>query len=159
MEEERGFRVRGFLKLKWCVWGVRVRDRSRVFWLSVCEEFGGKKKREVGLGFWGIDGTRGRDWSWERGKCKAMLHGRVGEERKRNRHMWTVPTRATIAASATATDGSSSVTLCSSNSFCKVCFWLFWFWFWFKFFCLFVWLDLIVWCVRKKYYGFWLFGA
>ncbi|XP_050257136.1 uncharacterized protein LOC126702478 [Quercus robur] len=48
-----------------------------------------------------------------------MLHGRVGEERKRNRHMWTVPTRATIAASATATDGSSSVTLCSSNSFCK----------------------------------------
>ena len=31
VEEEGGFRVRGFLKLKWCVWWVRVRDRSRVF--------------------------------------------------------------------------------------------------------------------------------
>lgn len=56
VEEERGFRVRGFLKLKWCVWTVRVRDRSRVFFLffllSVCEEFGGKKKREKGV--WGF---------------------------------------------------------------------------------------------------------
>ena len=38
-------------------------------------------------GEWWIDGTR-------RGKCKAMLHGREGEERKRDhRHMWTGPSR------------------------------------------------------------------
>ena len=37
-------------------------------------------------GEWWIDGTR-------RGKCKAMLHGREGEERKKDhRHMWTGPT-------------------------------------------------------------------
>ncbi|KAB1202456.1 hypothetical protein CJ030_MR7G027621 [Morella rubra] len=44
------------------------------------------------------------------------MHGRSGEQRKRSRHMWTVPTRATVAATA---DGSSSSTLSSADSFCK----------------------------------------
>jgi len=80
-----------------------------------------------------IDGTRGRDRRWDRrrerdwGKCKAM-HGRASEERKRSRHMWTVPTRAIVAATA---DGSSSSTLSSSDSFCKVWFFKVWFFFFF----------------------------
>ncbi|KAB1202455.1 hypothetical protein CJ030_MR8G019527 [Morella rubra] len=40
--------------------------------------------------------------------------GRAVEERKRSRHMWTVPTRAIVDAAA---DGSSSS---SANSFCKL---------------------------------------
>ena len=59
-----------------------------------------------------IDGTR-------RGKCKAM-HGRGGgEERKKARHMWTVPIRATAVLSG---DGGASPSSSSSivNSFSKV---------------------------------------
>jgi hypothetical protein len=94
-----------------------------------------------------IDGTRGRDRRWDRrrdrdwGKCKAM-HGRASEERKRSRHMWTVPTRAIVAATA---DGSSSSTLSSSDSFCKVWFFKVWFFFFFFLFGFdFFFLDCLV---------------
>jgi hypothetical protein len=46
--------------------------------------------------------------------------------------MWTVPTRVIVAATA---DGSSSSTLSSANSFCKVWFLRFCFCFCFFFFC------------------------
>lgn len=45
------------------------------------------------------------------------MHGRGGEERKRGRHMLTVPTRVSVA------DGSSSSSSSSPNSFFKV--WIF----------------------------------
>ncbi|KAG2678990.1 hypothetical protein I3760_11G029700 [Carya illinoinensis] len=44
------------------------------------------------------------------------MHGQAGDERKRSRHMWTVPTRVIVAATA---DGSSSSNLSSANSFTK----------------------------------------
>ncbi|KAG6587484.1 39S ribosomal protein L47, mitochondrial, partial [Cucurbita argyrosperma subsp. sororia] len=54
-----------------------------------------------------------RGWNW--GKCKAM-HGRRGENWKRSRHMWTVPTRGTQIVEA---DGSSSSSSSAPTSFCK----------------------------------------
>lgn len=47
------------------------------------------------------------------------MHGRRGEDWKRIRHMWTVPTPATQILEA---DGSSSSSSSAPNSFCKVMF-------------------------------------
>ena len=47
------------------------------------------------------------------------MHGRRGEDWKRTRHMWTVPTRGTQIVEA---DGSSSSSSSALNSFCKVTF-------------------------------------
>lgn len=44
------------------------------------------------------------------------MHGRRGEDWKRTRHMWTVPTRGTQIVEA---DGSSSSSSSAPNSFCK----------------------------------------
>lgn len=44
------------------------------------------------------------------------MHGRVCEDRKRVRHMWTAPSRVTASVNADVSSSSSS----SSNSFCKV---------------------------------------
>ncbi|XP_022134710.1 uncharacterized protein LOC111006917 isoform X2 [Momordica charantia] len=44
------------------------------------------------------------------------MHGRRGEDGKRSRHMWTVPTRGTQIVEA---DGSSSSSSSAPNSFCK----------------------------------------
>lgn len=43
------------------------------------------------------------------------MHGRVCEDRKRVRHMWTAPSRVTASVNADVSSSSSS----SSNSFCK----------------------------------------
>lgn len=48
-----------------------------------------------------------RSYNWAR--CKAIMHGLEGEDWKRRRHMWSVPT--------TVVDDSSTST---QNSFCKV---------------------------------------
>ena len=85
-------------------------------------------------GEWWIDGTRG-------GKCKAMLHGREGEERKKDhRHMWTGPTRGN---SAVAGDDVS-------NSFFKVILFFFCFNFWGFFYLTFWGFGLFVWRDRME---------
>lgn len=49
------------------------------------------------------------------------MHGRGGgEERKRARHMWTVPTRATAVLSGDGGASPSSSSSSTVNSFCKV---------------------------------------
>ena len=64
---------------------------------------------ELGFGF-GIDGfARGRCWNWRR--CEAIMHGWGGENRKRVRLMWSVPTVADDSVASTP------------DSFCKVLPW------------------------------------
>ncbi|GKU88810.1 hypothetical protein SLEP1_g3028 [Rubroshorea leprosula] len=49
------------------------------------------------------------------------MHGRAGgEERKRARHMWTLPSRATVVVSGDGGGSPSSPSSSTVNYFCKV---------------------------------------